>query len=126
MKILFRLLLLAAIAGTLVLALMPSPPPLLGPDTDPTKHAIGMLAVMMLAGFAFPQTSLLMILASVAVGSGVLEFVQGTPPFMRDPDPYDWIAGMIGAGAGFILLLIVRLLIQLSNRIVSKRNTLGS
>ncbi|WP_147416751.1 hypothetical protein [Sphingomonas edaphi] len=81
---------------------------------------------MMLAGFAFPQTSLLMILASVAVGSGVLEFVQGTPPFMRDPDPYDWIAGMIGAGAGFILLLIVRLLIQLSNRIVSKRNTLGS
>ena len=109
MKILFRLLLLAAIAGTLVLALMPSPPPIIGAETDPTKHAIGMLAVTALAGLAFPQISLIAVLSTVAVGSGLLEYVQGMPPFTRDPDPKDWIAGMMGALVAAVLVYLWRL-----------------
>ncbi|QDP20434.1 hypothetical protein [Sphingomonas xanthus] len=108
MHAILRFLLILAIPATIVLALLPAPPAIAGLEADPTKHAVGMGLVTFLGGAAFPRRSLWAILLVVALASGTLEFLQGVHPFTRDPDPADWLAGMIGAAIGAGLLATIR------------------
>lgn len=109
MLILARVLVALVALATVVLALLPSPPAIAGLEADPIKHAFGIFLVTALAGLAFPRASIWLLFLVVAVASGALEVVQGIPPFTRDPDLADWIAGMIGALVGAALLAAFRL-----------------
>ena len=110
MLLLFRTLLVLVTGATLALAMVPTPPAVTGLETDPAKHAAGIFVIMALAGLAFPRSRVVYLLLTVAIGSGALEYIQGQPPFTRNPDAADWAAGMVGAIAAAALIAMWRTL----------------
>lgn len=57
---------------------------------------------MVLAVASYPQTRLSTIVLWLSAGSFLIEVLQGVPPFHRDPDIYDWFAGMLGVFAALL------------------------
>lgn len=97
-------MLAVCVAITLGLGLMTAPPLLPGLESDPAKHAVGMAVLTFFAPFAFPRASPWLVLLVIAIASLGLENLQGVPPFQRDPDPNDWLAGMAGVLAAIVIV----------------------
>jgi hypothetical protein len=111
-----RVMLAVCVAITVGLGLMTSPPLLPGLESDPVKHAVGMAVLTFFAPFAFPRASLWLVLLVIAIASLGLEYLQGVPPFQRDPDPNDWLAGMAGVIVAIIAVGLCRTLASLIAR----------
>lgn len=53
------------------------------------------------------KTNLLFIFIAGVVFGGIVEGIQGIPPFNRDPSVYDWIADCVGAFCSALLIYLI-------------------
>lgn len=102
-----RLLFTALLAFTLYNALTPGRPSL-GGYSDKVWHALAFYVLSLSAACAAPRAPALAIAAAMA-GLGVLiEVLQTLPAVNRSASIADWIADLVGIGAGLAPALIWR------------------
>ena len=99
-----RVLLWAAVLFTFVMAVMPHPPRFPGDPSDKVQHIIAFATLGLLAAFAYPLVSFLVIAGFLALFGGLIELVQAIPVLNRDSSPIDWVADM--AASGTVLIII--------------------
>ena len=63
---------------------MSHPPAVIGVESDPTKHVLGLAALMFFGVAAYPDARLTTIVLWLAAGSFAIEVLQGVPPFHRE------------------------------------------
>jgi VanZ family protein len=93
------LLFWCAMVLALVLALMPLPPQLPGAPSDKVQHILGFLVLAVLARWAYPATTTLLLLVGLSAFGALIEVAQAIPQLNRDPDLVDWIADTLAAAA---------------------------
>ena len=86
----------AALALTLVVALLPHPPqvPL---TNDKLQHAVAFATLAVLGLMAYPSFSILRLLIALSAFGGLIELLQAIPVLHRDSDPLDWLTDTVAA-----------------------------
>ncbi len=99
-----RPLFFLAIAFTLVMALLPKPPPLpIDRFGDKFEHMLAFSVLAFLARFSFHRVSNWRLLEHLSFFGALIEVFQSLPSLHRDCDPRDWVADTIAAGAALLL-----------------------
>lgn len=90
-RLIWRLILLAALVFAVTMALLPHPPkvPI---DSDKYQHMLAFGTLTILSVLAFPQTPLLRIGERLSFLGAMIEVVQSIPVLHRDCDIMDWVA----------------------------------
>ncbi|MDF2603298.1 MAG: hypothetical protein K0R56_660 [Sphingomonas sp.] len=90
-RLIWRLILLAALVFAVTMALLPHPPkvPI---DSDKYQHMLAFGTLTILSVLAFPQTPLLRIGERLSFLGAMIEVVQSIPALHRDCDIMDWVA----------------------------------
>ena len=88
MSVLFWL----AVAFTLAMALLPTPPAMLLAAGDKVLHMAAFALLSLLAALAFPRRSVIELFAGLAALGGLIEVLQMIPSLRRDADLGDWLA----------------------------------
>jgi len=90
-RLIWRLILLAALVFAVTMALLPHPPkvPI---DSDKYQHMLAFGTLTILSVLAFPQTPLLRIGERLSFLGAMIEVVQSIPVLHRDCDITDWVA----------------------------------
>ena len=90
-RLIWRLILLAALVFAVTMALLPHPPkvPI---DSDKYQHMLVFGTLTILSVLAFPQTPLLRIGERLSFLGAMIEVVQSIPVLHRDCDIMDWVA----------------------------------
>ncbi|THG39989.1 hypothetical protein [Sphingomonas olei] len=90
-RLIWRLILLAALVFAVTMALLPHPPkvPI---DSDKCQHMLAFGTLTILSVLAFPQTPLLRIGERLSFLGAMIEVVQSIPVLHRDCDIMDWVA----------------------------------
>lgn len=106
---LYRVLLVVALVGAVVMALLPNPPHV---PTDRFGDKFNhMLAFATLAGLAakgFPGESLLRIGERLSFAGALIEVLQAIPALHRDCDFRDWIADTVAIAVVLLLVAAFR------------------
>lgn len=110
------------VLAILYLTLVPKPLPdidiPLFPGADKVVHAIMMMGMMWCIGFdlmrhkslstaVVPKARIVIALLCTIVFGGAIEMIQGAMGIGRGEDIYDFLADVIGALMGFIVIVIV-------------------
>jgi hypothetical protein len=99
-----RPLFLLAVAFTLVMALLPKPPPLpIDRFGDKFEHMLAFSVLALLARFSFRRVSSWRLLEHLSFFGALIEVFQSIPALRRDCDPRDWAADTIATGAALLL-----------------------
>lgn len=90
-RLIWRLILLAALVFAVTMALLPHPPkvPI---ESDKYQHMLAFGTLTILSVLAFPQTPLLRIGERLSFLGAMIEVVQSIPALHRDCDIMDWVA----------------------------------
>jgi hypothetical protein len=104
-----------ALAITLVMATLPSPPKMHMQVGDKLTHMSAFAALSLFAWLAFPKRGVVWLFAVMAMLGAVIEVLQLIPALQRDADVADWIAD---CGASLAVLVIC----QTMRWIVSRRS----
>lgn len=107
-----RLLFWPALIFALVMAVLPKPPQLPGPDLgDKVQHMLAFFTLTALAGIGWPRLPLLRaVLWLSLVGAGI-EVVQAIPSLYRDSDWRDWVADTVAIMAALVPVAVFRRMI---------------
>lgn len=81
----------AATLFTLVMALIPQPPPLPGSPSDKLQHAAAFATLSVLGRVAFPRLPILRLIVSLSLFGAFIELAQALPFIHRDCDVLDWL-----------------------------------
>lgn len=81
-----------AVAFTLAMALLPTPPAMLLAAGDKVLHMAAFALLSLLAALAFPRRSVIELFAGLAALGGLIEVLQMVPALRRDADLGDWLA----------------------------------
>ena len=100
----FQTLFVFALAIALVMALHPQPPHIPGNPSDKAQHMAAFAALGVLAAFAYPRLSLIVLFVGLACFGGLIEAVQALPFIGRSPDWLDWFADL---AAAFVVLILI-------------------
>lgn len=92
-----------ALAFTLVMATLPSPPKMPMQVGDKFTHMSAFAALSLLAWLAFPKRGVIWLFVVMAGLGAVIEVLQLIPELRRDADVADWIAD---CGASLVVLVI--------------------
>lgn len=108
-----RLLFWPALVFALVMAVLPKPPKLPGPDLgDKVQHMLAFFTLTTLAGVGWPRLPLLRaVLWLSLVGAGI-EVVQAIPSLYRDSDWRDWVADTVAIMAALVPVAVFRRLFE--------------
>jgi VanZ family protein len=99
-----RPLFLLAIALTLLMALLPKPPPLpIDRFGDKFEHMLAFSVLAFLARFSFQRVSYWRMLEHLSFFGALIEVCQSLPVLHRDCDARDWVADTVAAA----LMLLV-------------------
>lgn len=85
----------AAFLFTYVMAVLPHPPEVPGSPSDKIQHMLAFATLGILAGMAFPRTSLPALLVRLSLFGAVIELTQAIPALNRDSDLVDWLADIV-------------------------------
>ncbi|MBX9859843.1 MAG: hypothetical protein K2Y20_09670 [Sphingomonas sp.] len=101
-------MLVAALIGTTVMALVPHEPKALDQVLDRYQHmaAFGLLAV--LASIGFRQASLFRLGERLSFLGALIEIAQSIPELHRDCDIFDWIADSVAIVVVLCIVGLVR------------------
>jgi hypothetical protein len=104
-----RLLFWPSLVFALVMAVLPKPPQLPGPDLgDKVQHMLAFFTLTTLAGIGWPRLPLLRaVLWLSLVGAGI-EVVQAIPALYRDSDWRDWVADTVAIMAALVPVAVFR------------------
>lgn len=95
---------MVAIAGVIVISLIPPPPLPSAPGSDKLGHFLAYFALMALAVQLFASRAALIVIALLLAALGLgLEFAQGALTATRMFDLYDALANTLGVVAGLIV-----------------------
>ena len=86
------------------MAVLPHPPAVPGNPNDKLQHITAFATLALLGSFAYPATSLLILLLRLSMFGAFIEVVQAIPALHRDSDIMDWIAD---TAAVLVVLLAV-------------------
>ena len=92
------LLFWAAVLFTLVMALLPRPPKLPGNPSDKVQHAVAFAVLGLLAAWAYPGASPLLLIAALSVFGLLIELFHLLPALGRDSDVVDWLVDTVACG----------------------------
>ncbi|NLR70714.1 hypothetical protein HGI47_07490 [Novosphingobium sp. ERN07] len=108
-----RLLFWPALIFALIMAVLPKPPQLPGPDLgDKVQHMLAFFTLTTLAGVGWPRLPLLRaVLWLSLVGAGI-EVIQAIPSLYRDSDWRDWIADTVAIMAALVPVAVFRRLLE--------------
>ncbi len=87
-----RVLLVVALVGAVLMALLPAIDDPFGSLWDKAKHAVTFGMLSALAAFGWRETPLLRIGERLSFIGALIEVFQSIPALHRDCDPKDWIA----------------------------------
>ena len=87
-----RLAFWAAVAFTLVMAILPKPPVLPGAPEDKVQHILAFTTLAALSTVAYSRVSAPRMLLGFAAFGALIEIVQMIPILHRDAELLDWIA----------------------------------
>ncbi|SMC48785.1 hypothetical protein [Novosphingobium sp. B1] len=88
-----RALFWPALIFALVMAVLPKPPQLPGPELgDKIQHMLAFFTLTVLAGVGWPQTRLGKAALYLSMFGAGIEVVQAIPALHRDSDWRDWVA----------------------------------
>ncbi len=98
----------AAVAGVLVMALLPAPPRLPTNPSDKFQHlvAFGLLTLVALPAFRSKPLSAIGF-GLVALG-GLIELLQTIPSLNRDGDLVDWLVDSVAVAAVLLVVVVAR------------------
>jgi hypothetical protein len=86
-----------AIVFSFVMAVLPHPPALPGEPPDKVQHIIAFSVLAALGAIAYPATSLLRLLAGLAVFGAAIELAQAIPALNRSSEFMDLVADVVAA-----------------------------
>jgi len=92
----------ACALAVLVLALMPSPPPMLTTGWDKSNHLLAFSVLTWLGGKAFPR-KLALVMAGLLAYGGLIEILQSLTP-TRSAEWLDLLADGVGILLGWALI----------------------
>jgi VanZ family protein len=92
------LLFWAAIIFTFVMAVLPRPPKLPGAPSDKIQHAVAFATLGLLAVWAYPGTSPLLLVVLLSLFGALIELIHTIPAFQRDSDLLDWLVDTVACG----------------------------
>ena len=98
----------AALAFTLVMAWLPHPPQMPGPQSDKFQHVLAFVTLSVLAGFAFPEAPVARIGKRLSFLGALIEVVQAIPRLHRDCDIADWMADTAAIALTLAIVWAVR------------------
>ena len=106
-RLIWRLILLAALVFAVTMALLPHPPkvPI---DSDKYQHMLAFGTLTILSVLAFPQTPLLRIGERLSFLGAMIEVVQSLPVLHRDCDIMDWVADTAVISGMLVVVAISR------------------
>lgn len=81
-----------ALALTLVMALLPTPPQVPFPGGDKASHMAAFAALSLLAWLAFARQRAAVLFAAMAALGALIEALQLIPALHREADVADWLA----------------------------------
>ena len=87
----------AALAFTLIMALLPQPPQLPGNLSDKVQHVAAFAMLAALGSVAYPSAPVVRLLVGLSAFGALIELLQSLPELNRDSDPLDWVAGSVAA-----------------------------
>ena len=90
-----RLAFWAAVAFTIVMATLPSPPQIPGSPPDKIQHIAAFAILSVLGAFGYRETPMWRIAIGLSSFGAVIEIIQGIPAIHRDADIKDWIADSV-------------------------------
>ena len=85
-----------------VMAVLPQPPAL--PAPDKMQHMIAFFALAVLGTAAYSRISPVLLAALLCAFGGLIELVQIAPALNRDGDLLDWVADIVAAASGLLLV----------------------
>ncbi|MGE5562502.1 MAG: hypothetical protein ACM3ZV_04250 [Bacillota bacterium] len=97
-RLFLRLLFWAAVAVSLVMALIPHPPQLPGHPSDKIQHIGAFLTMGLLGSLAYPRLGTVRLVVALSLFGAFIEVAQAIPALHRDSDPLDWLADTIACG----------------------------
>jgi VanZ family protein len=103
-----RLAFWAAFAVSLVMALLPQPPPLPGEPPDKILHIVAFLTLTALALGAYPKVSRPRLAVALSAFGGLIEILQMIPVLNRDAQWLDWVADTAAVLAVLALAALLR------------------
>lgn len=95
----------AALAFTIVLALLPAPPALPVETGDKVMHMIAFAVLSLLAFLSFPKRRIIELFAWMAVLGSLIEVLQMIPALHRDAEFADWV---VDCAASLVVLILCR------------------
>jgi VanZ family protein len=93
-----KLLFWLAALFTFVMALLPQPPKIPGNPSDKVQHAVAFAVLGLLAAWAYPGASPLLLIAALSGFGLLIEIFHLVPVLGRDSDLVDWIVDTVAAG----------------------------
>ena len=82
------------------MAVLPRPPRIPGGPSDKVQHAVAFAALGLLAAFAYPHTSPVLLVILLSAFGALIEVVHLVPALGRDADLRDWVVDTVDcAGA---------------------------
>ncbi len=99
-----RLLFWAATLFTLVMALIPKPPPVPGHPSDKVLHMLAFATLGLVGSFAYLRVGALRMIAGLSLLGALIEVLQGTALIHRDRDVLDWVADTIACAVVVVAL----------------------
>lgn len=104
-----RLLFFAALAFTLLMALLPHPPRVpLDSLGDKVEHMLAFATLSVLAAFAFPGASLWRIGERLSFLGALIEVMQAYPLLHRDCSIFDWLADTVAVAIALLVVMAFR------------------
>jgi hypothetical protein len=107
MRIVWRVLLVAALLFAVTMALLPHPP-IAPPIGDKWQHMAAFGTLTVLAVLGYPDASLLRIGERLSFVGALVEVFQSIPALHRDCDVMDWLADTYVIVCVLVLVRIVR------------------
>lgn len=105
-----------AIAFTLTMALLPSPPQMPGNPGDKMQHMAAFATLTLLAIITFPPARYVRIFLTLAALGALIEILQAIPRLHRDAEVADWVADCGAVLAVLLLAAICQRLMPPSGR----------
>jgi VanZ family protein len=95
----------------LVAALLPVPPQLPAGFTDKLQHMAAFFTLAVLGSLAYPGLSALRLLAYLGLFGALIEVAQAFPGLNRETDLMDFLADLVAAAAGVLMVAGIRRLL---------------
>lgn len=92
-----RIAFVAAFCFSLIMAVLPHPPPIPGQPSDKIMHMLAFATLGTLAAYGFPRLTLLQLFVGLTAFGAAIELVQAIPALNRDSELADLLADMAAA-----------------------------